>query len=53
MANPFSQRASEAHAHRAFEEGLDGRRPRAEYTDADHEDWIDGDYERYLRNRDE
>ncbi len=51
MANPFSQRASEAHAHRAYEEGLDGRLPRVEYTDDDILDWIAGDHDRYTRDR--
>lgn len=40
-------------AHRAYIDGLEGRPPSAEYTEADMEDWMDGDHDRYARSRDE
>ena len=34
----------------AYDDGYNGHPPSRDYDDLDHQDWIDGDYDRWLRD---
>lgn len=34
----------------AYDDGYNGHPPHILYDDVDHHDWIDGDYDRWLRD---
>lgn len=35
----------------AYDDGYNGHPPSHDYDDIDHQDWIDGDYDRWTRNQ--